>query len=180
MPVSDSAVFKFNFQVDDDDNSDDDGSEVENTQLNRNCTFIPTIIKDENMNQSGIELEPFKIIDYKALNISTTFKKEFIHTWKHLKYINVTSIISNHVSQQLNTDLVKYKYEGGFKLWECSEDLVEFMTSDLQFVENNVRNKNVLELVCGHSLPAVHCLLNGGANCCAFQDYVSFWNFTII
>jgi protein-histidine N-methyltransferase len=43
-----------------------------------------------------------------------------------------------------NTDLIKGIYEGGFKTWECSIDLVEFMHSKLD--DSMLSNKKILEV----------------------------------
>jgi protein-histidine N-methyltransferase len=44
-----------------------------------------------------------------------------------------------------NTDLIKGIYEGGFKTWECSIDLVEFMHSRLD--DSSLDNRKVLEVI---------------------------------
>jgi protein-histidine N-methyltransferase len=44
-----------------------------------------------------------------------------------------------------NTDLIKGIYEGGFKTWECSIDLVEFMHTKLDDI--SLSNKKVLEVI---------------------------------
>ncbi|KAJ3094492.1 hypothetical protein HK100_006119 [Physocladia obscura] len=58
-----------------------------------------------------------------------------------------------------NTDLIDGVYEGGFKTWECSLDLANYLSEcdDSIFV-----NKRVLELGCGSALPGSHV---------DFQDY---------
>lgn len=46
-----------------------------------------------------------------------------------------------------NTDLIKGIYEGGFKTWECSIDLVEFMHTKMD--DDLLKNKKVLEVKIG-------------------------------
>jgi len=57
-------------------------------------------------------------------------------------------------------------YEGGFKMWECTIDLCQFL---LQNFSNNLIGKRVLELGCGHGLPGI-LTLQLGCDHCAFQD----------
>lgn len=64
-----------------------------------------------------------------------------------------------------NTDLVPGKYEGGLKIWECSEDLVRHIhDSGYQFSD-----KRVLELGCGAGLPGLLALSLGAE--VMFSDY---------
>lgn len=67
-----------------------------------------------------------------------------------------------------NTDLIKGIYEGGFKTWECSLDLVEFMHAmeDVAF-----SNKKILELGCGSALPGIYLLMRNDTTRVDFQDY---------
>jgi protein-histidine N-methyltransferase len=67
-----------------------------------------------------------------------------------------------------DTDLIKGIYEGGFKTWECSLDLVEFMHSmdDAAFA-----NKKILELGCGSALPGIYLLMRIDTTRVDFQDY---------
>ncbi len=42
-----------------------------------------------------------------------------------------------------NSDLIKGVYEGGFKTWECSIDMVQYLSS---LPEDQISNKKVLEV----------------------------------
>ena len=50
------------------------------------------------------------------------------------------------------TDLLPGQYEGGLKIWECSEDLVNFLS---QTRARTLQGKKVLELGCGAGLPGL-------------------------
>ena len=65
-----------------------------------------------------------------------------------------------------HSDIRTGVYEGGFKIWECSIDLVQFLNL------NNIdtKGKDVLELGCGGGLPGIYCLLKE-ANSVCFQDF---------
>lgn len=55
------------------------------------------------------------------------------------------------------SDLQTGVYEGGFKLWECSLDLVRFV----ERLPGFTMPRRVLELGCGHGLPGIHALQQG-------------------
>ena len=56
------------------------------------------------------------------------------------------------------TDLLPGQYEGGLKIWECSEDLVSFLhQSRLEGMDGNL----VLELGCGAALPGLLAFKHG-------------------
>lgn len=67
---------------------------------------------------------------------------------------------------QKHSDLIPNVYEGGLKVWECSIDLVQYLSlGDYSF-----KGKSVLELGCGAGLPGILSLLQGAAHV-HFQDY---------
>ncbi|ORX55620.1 hypothetical protein DM01DRAFT_1285960 [Hesseltinella vesiculosa] len=69
-----------------------------------------------------------------------------------------------------NSDLIRGVYEGGFKTWECSLDLVAFLA---QLPEDQRQNKTVLELGCGSALPSLYLLQSHQGNQVDVQDYNS-------
>lgn len=74
------------------------------------------------------------------------------------------------------SDLQAGVYEGGFKLWECSLDLVKYV--ELLLVHGLHGDaapsfrmpRKVMELGCGHGLPGIHALLRGA---CVWMDWHS-------
>ena len=61
-------------------------------------------------------------------------------------------------------DLVKGKYEGGLKLWECAIDLTEYLVRERvveEMVSKSSKTKpfRVLELGCGHGVPGIASLM---------------------
>ena len=48
---------------------------------------------------------------------------------------------------------------GGFKLWECTIDLIETLRREMQDGHLAFRGKDVLELGAGHGLPGILTLL---------------------
>ena len=69
---------------------------------------------------------------------------------------------------ETNTDLVPGVYEGGFKIWECSYDLLSYL-QDIN-ISGYLSATNVLDLGCGSGLPGILCALSG-SNSVTFQDY---------
>lgn len=64
------------------------------------------------------------------------------------------------------SDLQAGVYEGGFKLWECSLDLVKYVELLLARGDSGDGTpfrmpRKVMELGCGHGLPGIHALLRG-------------------
>lgn len=71
------------------------------------------------------------------------------------------------VAEELQSDLVPSKYEGGLKIWECTEDLLSWLISDGP--DTNLEGKYVLDLGCGAGLLGIAALKYGAA--VVFQDY---------
>ncbi|KAG1560364.1 hypothetical protein G6F49_002767 [Rhizopus delemar] len=67
-----------------------------------------------------------------------------------------------------NSDLIKGVYEGGFKTWECSIDMVEYLSS---LPKDETSNKKILELGCGSSIPSLYLLSCNESNKVDIQDY---------
>jgi SAM-dependent methyltransferase len=65
-----------------------------------------------------------------------------------------------------NSDLIPGTYEGGYKLWECTLDLLEYLRNNTIFFEE----KSVLDLGCGTGLLGIFTLISGARNV-DFQDF---------
>ncbi|NXT94632.1 MET18 methyltransferase, partial [Anhinga rufa] len=75
-------------------------------------------------------------------------------------------IVSKSVSS--HSDLIPGVYEGGLKIWECTFDLIDYLSeAKIQFT-----NKTVLDLGCGAGLLGI-VALRGKAEKVHFQDYNS-------
>ncbi|KDO33764.1 hypothetical protein SPRG_01645 [Saprolegnia parasitica CBS 223.65] len=69
-------------------------------------------------------------------------------------------------------DLETGVYEGGFKLWECSIDLIEYLQQHKADFPIGDRGLRVMELGCGHGLPGIFALQQGASHV-LFSDYNS-------
>lgn len=76
--------------------------------------------------------------------------------------------IVNMLDLNSNSDLVRGVYEGGFKTWECSLDLVEYLA---KLPKDQISNKRVLELGCGSALPSLFLLQHDASNHVDVLDY---------
>ena len=60
------------------------------------------------------------------------------------------------------SDLVRGKYEGGFKLWECSLDLARHLLKRANAPDGpRLHGADVLELGCGHGVPGIVAAIMG-------------------
>jgi hypothetical protein len=68
-----------------------------------------------------------------------------------------------------DVDIIPRVYEGGFKLWEGSLDLVEFMLTNRSILPAT-GNGRVIELGCGHGFPGI-AAISMGYRSVSFSDF---------
>jgi hypothetical protein len=76
------------------------------------------------------------------------------------------------------SDILPRRYEGGYKLWECSIDLADYVVhcctkasnSAESLIGSRICGGQVLEAGCGHGIPGIVALLCGADSVC-LQDY---------
>ena len=92
-----------------------------------------------------------------------------VETEDELRFVSISNneaLPETLKGEQNNSDLVSGIYEGGLKVWECSLDLVDFITAN----KDKFAGKHVLEIGCGQGLPGVQALKQG-ASSVVFQDF---------
>ncbi|ORX87305.1 hypothetical protein BCR32DRAFT_228154 [Anaeromyces robustus] len=148
--------FRFNFVV---NNEEDNNAVVEDTKKYiQGSELIP-----------NNEVKTLQIIG-ETISIPNSNVKMFKRNVSDIKFEIASNeedgdnMIATAVLQQ--TDIIPGVYEGGLKTWECSVDLVKYLS---ELSNDNFENKSILELGCGSALPGVYCLTRG-ANV-DFQDY---------
>ena len=146
-------MFKFNFNV----NNDEESIESSDSLNLKQQDSIPDI--------------PCGIVDFKELDTlssdnerldSKFFKKLYLDEGIFIEYFyiensNLLNLIKNNedlIEITKTHDLVNGKYEGGFKVWECSIDLANYLYKKYSF-NNNSEEFSILELGCGHALPSL-------------------------
>uniref|UniRef100_A0A1B6DZK1 protein-histidine N-methyltransferase n=1 Tax=Clastoptera arizonana TaxID=38151 RepID=A0A1B6DZK1_9HEMI len=101
----------------------------------------------------------------------TTGKKSIFKVNDLVVFYVVSSDENNHVvsiDKYNQSDLIPAKYEGGMKIWECTYDLVNYLsTSDKPI---NFEKKSVLDLGCGAGYLGLTAF-KLGAESIHFQDY---------
>ena len=93
---------------------------------------------------------------------------------RYVNQLDVTktsqSIDDDQASNKLSngTDLIAGVYEGGFKIWECSYDLLTYLQELVATIDSTF--SNVLDLGCGAGLLGIFTAIKG-AESVVFQDY---------
>ena len=102
--------------------------------------------------------------------------KETILYVNQLDVSKTSSLKSNEENKdeapivQSSTDLIAGVYEGGFKIWECTYDLLSYLSevAQLEFLKST----SVLDLGCGSGMLGIYCGIHGAKEV-TFQDYNS-------
>ena len=66
-------------------------------------------------------------------------------------------------------------YEGGFKIWECTIDLIKVLSNRLELI----KDKCIMDLGCGAGLVGLYCAEHKAKEV-HFHDYVSLDSFEVI
>jgi 2-polyprenyl-3-methyl-5-hydroxy-6-metoxy-1,4-benzoquinol methylase len=142
-------MFKFNFN-----NSDDN--------LNKSDD-----LKTEKVDESLKESTEIKIAANQYQEIAEKVKnchlKVFLSRDLEIGYVDVSSL-----TEESDSDLIPKVYEGGFKIWECTQDLADLLTFD----DKEFAGKRVCDLGCSAGILGMIGLISG-ADKVDFQDYVS-------
>ena len=121
-----------------------------------------------NTDLSSVQIETLSLKTFKFGKDELLFVNQLDVPKSSSENIDMTLNKQNSTSIESNTDLVSGVYEGGFKIWECSYDLLSYL-QDI-FVSEMATPEHVIDLGCGSGLPGIYCALNG-ANSVVYQDY---------
>eukprot|EP00118_Oscarella_pearsei_P012501 m.92598 g.92598 ORF g.92598 m.92598 type:complete len:290 (+) comp36746_c0_seq3:34-903(+) len=153
--------FKFNFDVGDDSASST--ADLDVVKTDREPQMLPQsaheiVPIDEKIN--SVDLDSHSVLCGGAVSllcVSLATVEKRLRESGNLLFLKTCA---------QHSDLIPSVYEGGFKIWECSIDLIEyFVARGIQFA-----GKRVLELGCGSGLPGIYALTRGASEV-HFQDY---------
>ncbi|EDW63849.1 histidine protein methyltransferase 1 homolog [Drosophila virilis] len=170
-------MFKFNFEVNDSDSSDNTESPFKKPKVDQKINSESE--KDEKILWYKAEqIKPTKVIlqslDLYELNAKVlTFKDvELRHIIAGflLEDIKKNSDVDSKdikKSEESHSDLIAGVYEGGAKIWECTDDLLKYLFKNYE--KKHWENKLVLDLGCGSGLLGIYAMKCGAK--VDFQDY---------
>lgn len=164
--------FKFNFFGDDKENKENAQNDLkESNQKTKDATVINYIPSSINLLFS----------QWKELTVGSV-------KYYYMKDVDTSSISEDVLRSNtgdtgdkdggLNTDLIPGVYEGGFEVWECTVDLLNFLQNNIDVVR---ASPSVLDLGCGSGLLGICAKLTSPQSTVHFQDFNSevITNFTI-
>lgn len=117
----------------------------------------------DDMDTSVLPENEYQLVKTEELNVPNTlttlpFSSLDIGDWQ-LKLVH-------EFSNTYDSDLIPGTYEGGFKLWDCTLDLLEYLSKHTTYFDK----KSVLDLGCGTGLLGIFTLIAGALNV-DFQDF---------
>ena len=148
-------MFKFNFS----ENHDETNEKLE--EISKNILEAkPEVLKE-------CEVIKITIDQYKEIaeNVKTAKLNCFVSNDIEIGFLN-----SSLLTDKSDTDLIPRVYEGGFKIWECTQDLADLLTASDETIE--FEGKSVCDLGCSGGMLGIIGLINGASKV-DFQDYVS-------
>lgn len=138
--------------------------EKEEEEIERNDK-IEWIVASEIQIQSDEVTSKFKCNEYHEDKSFSNILLKLVQTDKvvsKLKEENDKTIVE---AESQHSDLITAKYEGGLKVWECTNDLANYLLQQ----NYSFNGKKVLDLGCGAGIIGILCLIKGST--VDFQDY---------
>ena len=120
-----------------------------------------------NHDLSNLRIESLEMPSFKGSSCDKIRYVNQLDVTKSSQSINDAQA-SNNLSNETGTDLIAGVYEGGFKIWECSYDLLTYLQELV--ATNESMFPNVLDLGCGAGLLGIYTAIKGAASV-VFQDY---------
>ncbi|KAL7630814.1 UNVERIFIED_CONTAM: hypothetical protein RMT77_007490 [Armadillidium vulgare] len=147
-------MFRFNFQKKLNENNENEDSKPSHPQEEVVLKPISTHVVDS---------DTFKLFpqDYfEEKNWDGHIKLKYLHICESSPTLKEESILEE------KSDLVPDVYEGGYKIWECTWDLLQHIKEE----KYDFKNCRVLDLGCGSGILGIATTLQGASEV-TFQDY---------
>lgn len=150
-------MFKFNFNQENDENNEeknvtDETSPSENLKESK-CIEV----------SSTRYAEIAESLTNRSFQMFTSNEQGFLST-------EIGFVSNSTINERSESDLISGVYEGGFKVWECTQDLADYMTNE--FTPIKFGEESVCDLGCSAGILGI-LALSCGAKSVDFQDYVS-------
>ncbi|CAD7000070.1 histidine protein methyltransferase 1 homolog [Ceratitis capitata] len=168
--------FSFNIEVDSDNPFNDKNKEEEkrpvgNASNDNEQTDEPAEwYKAERVEISADILDNLDVYKLNAttLNVGNTTIQHVV-TGFLLEHITCNSAENKDITkaEQTHSDLLPAVYEGGAKIWECTDDLLQYLAKN--FDSQSWYDKRILDLGCGAGLLGIYVYRYGAV--VHFQDY---------
>lgn len=116
---------------------------------------------------SKIEKLPIQKISFPLVNVEYLICDSRFEVGR-LRFVSIPIKFVSFLCQESidsKSDLIPGEYGGGYKVWECTRDLVEYLHSCSFY---NSTKGRVLELGCGIGLPGIAALCLGISHDCAY------------
>ncbi|XP_059476272.1 histidine protein methyltransferase 1 homolog [Neocloeon triangulifer] len=148
--------FSFGFSTDDVENFDKSDS---TSGANKQLQWFPA-------KELTFDSDPLLPSSY--LHSRGSVQLEIANSEEVLKLVSENENSCAKAADSVHSDLVPAFYEGGLKIWECTDDLLDFISRPI--FKEKLQNSKVLDLGCGSGAIGIYCLLSGASEV-HFQDY---------
>ncbi|XP_055858957.1 histidine protein methyltransferase 1 homolog [Episyrphus balteatus] len=162
-------MFKFDFKVDNGSEEEnifkDDTKEVVKNTKNETtveCYDSKEIKPPSNINEN-LDLYKANSMEVNAGDVTLTY----IKSGDLLQFFDTNTTKDITKAEESHSDLIPGVYEGGAKIWECTEDLIAYLA--INYPTEKIKSKRVLDLGCGSGVLGIYAH-NAGA-LVHFQDY---------
>ncbi|XP_059048827.1 histidine protein methyltransferase 1 homolog [Achroia grisella] len=155
--------FRFNFSCNNDDKSDHDNNSISKVAEEIEWLESEEVILSDQIEEIDNMVKRAKIFICGDIEIGHVLANEaMVNIMTEDGDQNATELAENN-----HSDLISGKYEGGLKIWECTNDLIEYLSENIN--KSLWNEANVLDLGCGAGLLGIYGFLNGAY--ITFQDY---------
>jgi len=136
-------------------------------------------VKEQKLNE-GMEMLPSRLHSQIVVDVPhLILPQNVLHGKDATKYISVSELLRSKFTKDddkvrtildSSSDLISGVYEGGFKIWECTFDLIDYLRKNSGLFTLQA-NSSVLDLGCGSGLLGLYALSCSASASVHFQDY---------